>query len=391
MKVINIIILLAFIVCACSTNKTIPNEIERVFVEVDNVTQDASSLIEKIEIVPLETNDSSLLYRIEKIIYDKKMDIYAIYTGDQIVYTFWGNGKYISNSRGVKGQGPKEYTMVLDINFNPYLEGIDMLNPYGTIYTYSPTFELLAKKKFEPEFPINNLIAVDSVNYIFSYPFIWTDQEIAFVDLKTQQVVNTNYEGTISGGLHIGNTCFYHINDEFYFVPLGLNYYFYQIDTKEKKLIQIMYIDFGDLEVKSDDLPGRAWGKRTDSKEERKEISDEVKERFNFLSESDNIFPMSKFFNKEYAYVYFKKAMERSGNHFIYNRKKKDSFLFKDKKPFSMYPCLGIVDNILLSMCKPDMVSQIVDRKFMSSEEISKMESLKEDDNNVIVKYYLKK
>lgn len=384
-------ILLVFIVCACSTNKTIPNEIERVFVEVDNVTQDASSFIEKIEIVPLETNDSSLLYRIEKIIYDKEMNIYAIYTGDQIVYTFWGNGKYISNSRGVKGQGPKEYTMVLDINFNPYLEGIDMLNPYGTIYTYSPTFKLLAKKKFEPEFPINNLIAVDSVNYIFSHPFIWTDQEIAFVDLKTQQVVNTNYEGTISGGLYIGNTCFYHINDEFYFVPLGLNYYFYQIDTKEKKLIPIMYIDFGDLEVKSDDLPGRAWGKRTDSKEKRKEISDAVKERFNFLSESDNIFPMSKFFNEEYVYVYFKKTMERAGNHFIYNRKKKDSFLFKDKKPFSMYPCLGIVDNILFSMCKPDMVSQIVDCKFMSSEEISKMESLKEDDNNVIIKYYLKK
>ena len=92
MKVINIMILLVFIVCACSTNKTIPNEIERVFVEVDNVTQDASSFIEKIEIVPLETNDSSLLYRIEKIIYDKEMNIYAIYTGDQIVYTFWGNG-----------------------------------------------------------------------------------------------------------------------------------------------------------------------------------------------------------------------------------------------------------------------------------------------------------
>ena len=119
MKVINIMILLVFIVCACSTNKTIPNEIERVFVEVDNVTQDASSFIEKIEIVPLETNDSSLLYRIEKIIYDKEMNIYAIYTGDQIVYTFWGNGKYISNSRGVKGQGPKEYTCLLYTSPSP--------------------------------------------------------------------------------------------------------------------------------------------------------------------------------------------------------------------------------------------------------------------------------
>lgn len=34
----------------------------------------------------------------------------------------------------MNGQGPKEYNMVLDINFNPYLKGIDMLNPYGKQY-----------------------------------------------------------------------------------------------------------------------------------------------------------------------------------------------------------------------------------------------------------------
>jgi hypothetical protein len=85
--------------------------------------------------------------------------MFVIYTSDQIIYTFSGNGQYVANSKKMKGQGPEDYVMVLDINLNPYLKGIDLLNPYGTIYTYSPTFELLAKRKFKPEFPVDYLMA----------------------------------------------------------------------------------------------------------------------------------------------------------------------------------------------------------------------------------------
>ena len=43
-----------------------------------------------------------------------------------------------------------------------------------------------------------------------------------------------------------------------------------------------------------------------------------------------------------------------------------------------------------ISICEPDLVHRVVDRKLMSSEEIRKMEALAEDDNPVILKYYLK-
>jgi len=56
-----------------------------------------------------------------------------------------------------------------------------------------------------------------------------------------------------------------------------------------------------------------------------------------------------------------------------------------------MYPCFGIVDNVLLSICQPDRISEVVVRKLMAPDEIQKMEQLTEDDNPVIVKYYLKK
>lgn len=386
------LITLSIIICACSANKkNLPDGIEIIPVEVDKVSQDASSFLEKIEIVPLETNDSSIFHRCNKVIYDQSSDLFAIYTSDQIVFTFSGNGQYIANSKKMKGQGPEDYVMVLDINFNPYLKGIDLLNPYGTIYTYSPTFELLAKRKFKPEFPLEYLMALDAENYIFTNAYLWTDQEVSFVNLKTQQATIANYEGTISGNT-MSHSCFYHIGEDFYFVPSDLNYYFYRIDTKEKKLEPVMYLDFGDAEVKAEGLPGRAGGKRTDSDEERREITEDATERNRYLKYSTNmLLPLLKFFNDDYVYVYLAKTDRGYGSHFMYNRKQKKGFLIKEGEPFIMYPCFGIVDNALLSICEPDFVHRVVDRKLMSSEEIRKMEALKEDDNPVILKYYLKR
>lgn len=82
MKKINIFIL-SILVCACSTNnKDMPDGIERIPVEVNKASQDASSFLEKIELTPLETNDSSLLFRCNKVLYDKSTDMYVVYTSD---------------------------------------------------------------------------------------------------------------------------------------------------------------------------------------------------------------------------------------------------------------------------------------------------------------------
>ena len=58
------LITLSILICACSVNnKNLPDGIEVIPVEIDEVSQDASSFLEKIEIVPLETNDSFIFHR----------------------------------------------------------------------------------------------------------------------------------------------------------------------------------------------------------------------------------------------------------------------------------------------------------------------------------------
>lgn len=120
-------------------------------------------------------------------------------------------------------------------------------------------------------------------------------------------------------------------------------------------------------------------------------MSKEIRQRAQFIRESAFVVPLVKFFNDDYVYIYFAKGKTGFGGNYIYNRKKKKGFLLNEGKPFIMQPCFGIVDNVLMSIADPYYVSRLVDTRLMSPEEISKMERLNEDDNPVILKYYLRK
>lgn len=389
-KLVPLTILL--LVCiACGNIQEVHDGLLRIPVNVDDATTDASTFLEKIEIVPLETNDSVLFNYPSEVIYDKNTNMYAV-TSRMDVFTFTGEGKAIGNSTKKRGQGPDEYSMILDMKFNHFLNGIDLLNPYGVIYTYSPTFELLARRNFKPEFPVNHFMALDTNNYAFTFPFIWTDQEVAFVNIETGNTVNAKYQGTISEGNGLKHQYFHKVGDRFYFIPRGVNYNIYQIDTLKKEIFPIIYLDFGEAEIKEDGLPGRASGKRTDNDKERMKIADDFSARHNFLRESTTHFiPMQTLLSENYIYIFIVKGQERYGRHYIYNRVKKKGYLIKIDVPFCMYDCFGIDDNVLLAICQPTELPQYVDCQFMTEKEIAKMERLKEDDNPVIIKYYLKR
>lgn len=375
---------------ACVNMETsLPDNVERIPVDVHAKESDVTSFIEKIEIIPLETTDSSLFHKCTKSIYDKEMNLFTIYTRQQDVFTFTGEGKFIGSSMKYKGGGPDEYSTAIDIGMNPYLKGIDLLSPYGTVYTYTPTFELISRRTIEAEFVLTHFLPLDSCNYVFTYPSLLTNQEITFADVSTGKTFNTNYEGTISAGNGLDKTCFYKLGEHSYFVPKGVNYYFYRLDTLEKKCIPIMYLDFGDEKINESALPGRAVGKRITSESEIVDIEREYRERHQFLRTSDYYFPTSKFFNDKYVYLFI-----RGGNdacyHYIYNRERQTVYLHKYNALRGMPICFCLADDSLLAICEPMRLSQSVYRELMSPIEIEKLKQIKDDDNPVIIKYYLK-
>lgn len=142
-------------------------------------------------------------------------------------------------------------------------------------------------------------------NYLFSFPYLWTDQEVAFMNISTGNTTYVKYQGMISGGNGLEHQHFHKLGDSFYFIPQGVNYYFYRIDTLEKKVSPAIFLDFGINEIKEGELPGRASGKRVDNDKDRMDIADEYSVRHNFLRKSDKyVIPMQKFFNEHYVYIY---------------------------------------------------------------------------------------
>ena len=381
-------VLLMWILFACEGRKEMADGLERIPVNVEDVAEDAGAFLEKIEIVPLETNDSILFDTPSQVLYDKEADMYVLMS-DMNVFTFTGDGKSIGSSVKKRGPGPDEYLLPMDIKFNHFLDGIDLLTPYGTIYTYSPTFELLARRTFKPEFVLAYMMPLDSFRYVFQYASLWVDQEIGFVDLRTGDISITNYDGMISSGNGLYHPHFHKIGDDFYFIPQGVDYYIYQMDTLRKEVFPVMYLDFGDAEIKEEELPGRASCKRVDNDKERLDIINENSKRMFFLRESTkHIVPMQKLLNEKYVYICMKKGQGMW--HYIYNRTKGEGYLLQNEKPLRMNPGFGLDGNALLTVCQPVELPLLADRRFMSPEQIAVMENLKEDDNPVILKYYLK-
>ena len=398
-KQIGLFLVIFFFFACSSKQKEILDGVERIPIQTDIPASDITSFVDKIEIVPLETTDSSLVNGYYKILYDDTMNLYLIYNREQVVMAFTGDGKFVGSSKSMRGNGPQEYNMVLDVNFNPFLEGIDLLNPYGTIYTYTPTFEkLIAKRTVRPEFFYNSLLALNENEYLFTIPAFWVGEEICHTNMASNKETILPYSGTISAAISMQKRSFYKKSNAIYFIPNELNYYIYQFDEAGMNLVPTIFLDFANETINIDDLPGNATGKRTGkSKDSGQDIKREranngINERRQYILSTNYMIPYIKLLNENFIYVYIDTGKGGLGMHYIYDRKDKRKFLLKNKESFYFRPCFDLTeDNILLTISEPFYIKENVNTQLMSTKDMERMEQLKEDDNPVILKYYLKK
>ena len=90
---------------------------------------------DRVETIPLETNDSSLIATASKILVADDRIVILDFKSST-VKKFLSDGSYLGQI-GNKGQGPEEYLTVYDISYNKDKQYLSLLSPYGEIVNYT--------------------------------------------------------------------------------------------------------------------------------------------------------------------------------------------------------------------------------------------------------------
>lgn len=394
MKIIFYLLPILFLL-SCSQNQKVDNPSIEVFpIDLDKKeNKEMSEFIEKIELIPLQTDTNSIISTYNKIDYSEELDMFIILDKQLIVSLFSGNGQFIANSKNAIGEGPNEYRTAVDVIYNPFSKSIEILDPYGTIYRYNTSFQFIEKMTLEQNSKIFSRFVPLSKNEYILTPVMtgYKDATILFCNYKKNEVVkNVSYEEDCISSITMNYNPFFTINDDLVLSPLCLNYHFYQVDQTNQNIIPIIKLDFKNNTIQKKSLIKKFGNPSCDS-DKREDVEKNLKILNNinsFLLDSNTPIPIIKFFNEQYVYVYIIQNDNRIS--YIYNRKNKQSYMQTNNSPTKLIFCLGINKNCLYSAIQPYELEEYVDQNLLHTDDLNIVNKIHEEDNPIIVKYYLR-
>ncbi len=118
-------------------------------VSLEDKSPSYKKYFDRIEMIPLETTDSSLMAVIEKMVCIG--DTIVAYDGNRnIINVFGPDGRFL-NRIGNIGQGPEEYTLVYDISYNPGKKILSMLSPFGEYLDFTVDGRFIQRTELPPQ------------------------------------------------------------------------------------------------------------------------------------------------------------------------------------------------------------------------------------------------
>lgn len=354
---------------------------------------DLASFVKKIELIPLETDTNCLLSEYNKIIYYNEIDSYLLIDKQQIVSLFKADGTFVSNSKNNQGDGPEEYRTLVDAIYNPYTGYIEILTPYGTIYCYDLNFDYVNKRMVENKDKqvFARFYPLDETSYILTPVILGAkDATIFFCDYKRKEIeAICSYEQDFICSLTMNYNPFFNIGKDLYFSPLCLDYNIYKIDVANYTLIADTKYDLGQWTVDKDEIVkqfGDISDKGTDRKTLQRNI--EIMDKMNtYLLNSDYPIPIIRFMNEHYLYLYLIKNNSRQT--IIYDKRNGATFFQTSKHKRTMNFCIHMEGNVLTSIVQPYEIDKYIDVNLLDEIGKRKYDSIKEEDNPIIVKYQI--
>lgn len=329
----------------------------------------------KIEIIPLETSEESLIKEItERISHNGKFYIF-----DKLqkkIFIFNKDGRFLRKI-DKRGNGPGEYSDLSDFKFNTFTGGLDLLSPMGGILRYDSLGQKFVEKISLPlTVPaIHNFVALNKNTYLF-FCLSRDGNKIVIYDIKQKKILSEMYD--LPKFLFF-NTVYHHSYSPFYIYDGKVHFvqaYNGDVFTIENNSLVPKYLwDFGEQNFNVSGLeekPIEYYLKYARS------VGAKYANTFIAYGENSRYYLTEFFFNKKI-------------NSFIYNKQNKSCSVFNTFKEGHRCIPASVDESTVYYFSRASDINIIVNVKELDDVNKKICEGLTDDDNPIIIKYTFKK
>jgi len=355
---------------SCGLNKTSKNNVLNANLHEEPVS--AKELFSKISVIPLETNDSSLLVRPNKILLHNN-EYYIFDKEVPATFVFNEQGEFLRKI-GMKGQGPGEFSdYIYDAAISRYSNTIYMISPSGKIYC----FDLMGKFIKEIILPTkSNYQAVEEYNkdllVLWTLPCGIEEPAVSIVSKTTmREIKNYWHVNRILCGLTAKPLYLY--NGDIYFsTPFERKVYHIGLDS----LQNVYSWDFGkdDIDIK----------KYLTLDESRKNEENDL--MFKYLQNSTiPFYTGQQYQNKYFYFCEINYHGEKKDKSLFYRKRDGRTFFFQKTTEGIILRPIYFDDDCLMCIVYNEEFSAY--KNVLPKEEYQKLEQRSDDDNPCLVKF----
>lgn len=358
---------IAFIGC---TNINKRNDNVSYIIPVDLEGQDPlTSVVEHIEIIPLQTDTNCLLRNPHFLTYNREIQKY-LFEDKSIIYLYNMDGTLYSSSAKQLGEGPEQYISFFDAAYNKYTASIDILTTEDYIYVYTPDFKFISKKKLPKTKPFrfaNSFFPVGKDSYLIKPPTDgFNDFGFYLYDTSKENWIDSVYtpDDIVFGPLMDRKLCT-EMNGKLYVSPHPFNNCLYSIDLDKKCLNADIKFDFNnrdtDIDEVSHKFPVFKIKRFEIPAEEFGQVNDEYYAALNeIMNSSAYITSRQRLISSTHTFVLsqFDKTNSVAS---IYNRNTQKSYSNGSNQKYYIDYCSDLEDNILTSLVSIENLDKHID------------------------------
>jgi hypothetical protein len=377
-------LLLIFFVSCNNNKKEAVDTTDTLSIDLDKISSvNFSDLFTKIEIVPLETSDESLLGgRLNWYYNEKENDYFSFDIQQEIMYCFDENGKFKFSSEHLKGAGPGEYAEGSDFSYNPFDSTYEIMDFYGKINKYDREMKFIKHVNKNGGYNVKSYFIplnedMHALYYDNSNNYDNGEDVLYFYSESEDTIKKTIHQQRLINYIHSPCQPFTFTDNQAYLLPPSFSNTLYRLDLDSLLLIPVLNVDYG-KKTMTEDIAKNYNNSRESVMDLFHEKSNDYAFTANIL-QNGNVYCVISMYNQEAPITIYDK-----------NSKKIKSFPseFSNGIPI-LHPFL-LTDDIWYSCISASSINSAIDMEYLTTESKLRLSQIKEDDNPVIVKYYLK-